>query len=899
MRHRPGDGGDRIRSAYRHFLSLYPQHFRERYEADLLQAFDDRRREARFTGNAGGVRLVIFLLRDFVTSVPMTYRANNGRRGVDGMMSDIVRDLRFSVRMLVKNPIFTLAAVTTLALGIGMNAATFSAIHGILLRPLPGADQPEELVQIYREWPGIPFGSVSVPHYQDVRDRTQDVFESVASWYFEPLSVSSDGQSERTMGMVVSANFFQTYGVVPALGRTFIPGTEDRDPGAHPVAVISHGFWESRFGADPTVVGRTVTLNGHPFEIVGVAPSDFRGPLTVAAPPIYVPLMMANVLRPAFNVLEARGSNNMTVVGRLREGSTIEQARARMEALLLQLREEYPDHYESQLSHTLVLQSEAGLHPSFASAQSGMSTVMFVVVGLLLLIACVNVANLFLARARDRRREMGIRLSMGASRGRVIQQLLTESFLFSLLAGAAGLGLATLSARLLSSFRPPIDGPWAFTVEIDPAVLLFTGVVSLVSGFVFGMAPALQATNPDTVSAIKGEANVRSGGTRASSALVVMQMALSLLLLISSGLFLRSLQAATRIDPGFDDPANLAIASADPGLQGYEEARSAEFWDRLLEEIGALPEVSSVGLTLYAPLGLNSSDRGVAIPGYEFAEGERTSLRYSYVSEGYIETMGIALVEGRSFTRQDDAEGAPVMIVNRRFADRFWPGESALGKVVRTAGRDWQVVGVTETGKYQSLGEEPQEFMYLPVRAIFRSDLTIVARAEGDPQVVLQRIRELARDTDPDLPVYDLRSMEDHMGIALLPARLGGSVLGLFGLLGLTLAAVGIYGVMAYSVSQRKRELGIRVALGANRRSVLRLVLGEGLKLTLFGTALGLVAALGASRLLGGLLYNVNALDPVAFTVVPATLVFVSAIAVYLPARRAARVDPIGALKGD
>lgn len=899
MNDRPGNQSDPIRTAYRRFLSLYPRDFRRRYEAELLQAFDDRRGETRFSGAIGGVRLVAFLLRDFVTAVPMTHRKSNGRRGADGMMSDIARDLRFSVRMLAKNPMFTLAAVTTLALGIGMNAATFSAVHGILLRPLPGTEAPDELVQIYREWPGIEFGSSSVPHYQDVRDRTRDVFENVASWYFEPLSVSSDGRSERTMGLVVSANFFQTYGVQPVLGRAFIPGTEDRDPGAHPVAVISHGFWESRFGADPGVVGRTMSLNGHSFEIVGVAPADFRGPLNVAAPPIYVPLMMATVLRPAFDLLMARGNNNMNVVARLRDESTLERAGSQMESLLLQLREEYPDHYDTQLGHTLVLQSEAGLHPSFANAQRGMSTVMLVVVGLLLLIACVNVANLFLARARDRRREMGIRISMGASRGRVVQQLLTESLLFSLLAGAAGLAIAALSARLLSGFRPPIDGPWSFTVEIDPTVLGFTGVVSLAAGFVFGMAPALQAANPETVSAIRGEASTRTGGTRASSALVVFQMALSLLLLISSGLFLRSLQAATRMDPGFDDPANLAIASVDPGLQGYEEPRSAEFWDRVLEEVGALPEVSSVGLTLYAPLGLNSSDRGVGIPGYEFAEGERTSIRYSYVSEGYVEAMGISLVEGRSFTRQDDAEGAPAIVVNQRFADRFWPGESALGKVVRTAGQEWQVVGVTETGKYQSLGEEPQEFMYLPVRALFRSDLTIVARAEGDPQVVLQRIRELVRAADPDLPVYDLRSMEDHMGIALLPARLGGSVLGLFGLLGLTLAAVGIYGVMAYSVSQRKRELGIRVALGADRGSVLRLVLGEGLRLTLFGTALGLAAAIGATRLLRGLLYEVNAVDPVAFTVVPLTLMLVAAAAVYLPARRAARVDPIGALKGD
>jgi predicted permease len=578
---------------------------------------------------------------------------------------------------------------------------------------------------------------------------------------------------------------------------------------------------------------------------------------------------------------------------------TEERAAQTLNAVLLQLREEYPSSYEDQLGHTLVPQGEAGIHPSFGAAQMGMSTVMMVVVGLLLLIACVNVANLFLARARDRRREMGIRVSMGAGRARIVQQLMTESLLFSVVAGAAGLLLARFAVSLLVNFRPPIDGPWTFNVEMSPTVLWFTAGISLAAGFVFGMAPALQAASPDTVSAVKGEASAKAGGSRMSSALVVVQMALSLLLLTSSGLFLRSLQSATRIDPGFESPRSLVMASVDPGLQGYDEPEARAFWDRMLDEVRGLPEVSEVGLTHITPLGLNSNDRGVDVPGYEFAEDERNSLHYSYVSEGYIEAMGIDVHEGRTFTLTDDADGAPVMVVNRRFADRFWPNESALGKIVQTAGRDWQIVGVVETGKYRSLGEDPQEFMYLPYRSIFSSDLTIVARTSGDPQVVLQRLRELVRDVDPDLPVYDVRSMEDHMGIALLPARLGGTVLGLFGLLGLTLAAVGIYGVMAYSVAQRRRELGIRVALGADRGRVLKLVVGEGMRLALAGTVIGIFGSLAAARLVQGLLYDVSAVDPVAFTLVPATLITVSALAVYLPARRAASVDPIRALKSE
>ena len=886
---------DAFRVLYRRLLRLYPREFRERYEADLLFVFGERRRERRFSGRAGGARLVWFLLKDFMISMPMARRPRGDDR-VGMTMSNLLQDLRYSLRMLVKSPVFTVAAVVTLALGIGLNAATFSAVNAILLKPLPGAEEPERLVQLYRAWPGLEYGSNSIPHYQDLRDRTGDVFENVAAWYWSPMSLSVDGRSERILGMLVSANFFQTYGVYPALGRVFIPGEEDRGPGAHPVAVLGHAFWLSRFGGDPAVVGSTLVLNGHPFEVVGVAAEGFNGPVTYASIPIYVPLMMQMEIDPGRNLIESRGNNMMTAVARLRDGITVERARQRLDALLLELRSELPDHYENQVGTTVVPQMDAGIHPMFRNAQVGMSSVMMAVVALLLLIACVNVANLFLARARERRREMGIRLSLGASRPRIVQQLLTESLVFSVLAGGAGLGLAALAVRVLAGVRPPIDGPWLFAIDLDQRVLAFTLFVSLAAGLLFGLAPALQSARADTMSAVKGDMGGRVH-SRTSATLVVLQMALSLLLLISSGLFLRSLQGATRIDPGFDEPRNIALASVDPGLQGYDEARSRAFQDRLLDEVRALPGVRAAGFSDWLPLGMGGSDRGVAIPGYEFAEGERQSLYYAHVTEGYLEAMGVDLVEGRTFTRQDDAAGPPVIIVNRRFAERFWPGESALGKVVTTAGDDRQVIGVVETGKVRSLGEAPTELMYLPQRELFASGVTLVVRTSGDPGVVLRRVRELVRSQDADMPVFDVRTMEDHMGYALLPARLGGSVLGLFGVLGLVLAAVGIYGVMAYSVAQRTRELGIRVALGSDRRGVVRLVVREGMRLAGLGVAIGLIAAVGASRLLAGFLYGVNPLDPVAFLLVPVTLVATAALAVYLPARRAAAMDPVRALK--
>jgi predicted permease len=892
-------GEDRVRAVYQRLLSLYPASFRERFAEDLLQAFDDRRGEARFTGTLGGFRLLGFLLRDFVTSMPMTHEPRTPSRGADGIMSDFWQDLRFSVRMLVKNPIFTIAAVTTLALGIGLNAATFSAVHGILLKPLEGVASPEELVQIYRAWPAADFGSVSIPHYQDLRDRSNDVFEDVGAWYFQPLAIAADGSSERTMGLAVSANFFQTYGVQPALGRAFIPGVEDRDPGAHRVTVLGHGYWEARFGGDPDVIGRTLSLNGEVFEIVGVAPENFPGPVSWVQPPLYTPLMMDRVLNPSSNAIEARGSNSMNAIARLREGVTIARAGQVMDAMLSVLREEYPDQYDTQRGHTLVLQNDAGIHPFLGSAQKRMSAVMMVVVGLLLLIACVNVANLFLARARDRRREMGIRISMGAGRRRIVQQLMTESLLFSVIAGAAGVGLARIAIRSLAAFQPPIDGPFVIDVSIDSTVLAFTAAVSLAAGLVFGMAPALQAAKPETVSAVKGEANAKAGGSKASSILVVAQIALSLLLLISSGLFIRSLQAANQIDTGFDDPANIVTVSVDPGLQGYDQAMGREFWDRMLTDVGGLPEVTDVGLTVSLPLGVNTSDGGVEIPGYEFGEDEPASFLFSYVTEGLIEAAGFQLREGRTFTRMDDAESQPVMVVNQRFVDHFWPGESGLGKTVLRGGREWEIVGVIETGKYRSLGEDPTEYMLFPHRTIYRSGMTIVARTNGDPQAAMRKLRAVVNAADADLAVSDLRTVEEHMGYALLPARLGGTVLGLFGLLGLTLAAVGIYGVMAYSVSRRNREIGIRLALGADRGAVLRLVLGEGFRLALIGTAIGMAAALGASRLVQGMLYSVDAVDPVSFTLVPLTLLSVAALAVYVPARSASRLDPMRTLKSD
>jgi len=914
-------------AVFRLVIVLYPRAFRRRYGAEMVSDFAARLRLAKETG--GAWQSFRFWARSVVSAVPsaLRVRANAGRfksvggqfplnrpahttrRSVPGNSSGVrrpavwhhfTRDLHYCLRTLVRKPLFTIAVVLTMALGIGANTAAFSVVNGILLKPLVGVEAPEELVQIYRHWPGTEFGSSSIPHYQDIRDRTGDVFENVAAWVFSPLALTFDERSERVTGMMVSANFFQTYGVVPMLGRPFLPGEEDVGPGEHPVTVVSQDFWESRLGGDPSVIGNTITINGRSFEVVGVAPSDFRGPVNVARVPVYVPIMMQRQVVPAFDWIESRGAGMLRVVGRLRDGVSIDRAEAVLEATLLQLRQEYPNFYAGDLGVTVVPDTKAGMHPTLRGSQMEMGNLVLAVVSILLLIACVNVANLLLARASERRREIGIRASLGAGRWRILQQLLTESLSLSLLAGLVALGFAYLASTLIGQVHIPSLGPYGnLVVEIDSRVLAFTLGVSLFAGVVFGLVPALKAASPKVVDAVKGASSERNKPSRFGNVLVVSQMALSVLLLVGSGLFLRNLQGAFSIDPGFAEPSNLVVASMDPGLQGYDAARAREFFDRLVEETIALPNVQSAGMANALPLSLDVINSDVGVPGYEFAEGESRLVEFVLATEGYLEALGVPLLEGRLFNRSDDADAPPVIVVNKAFADRFWPGESPIGKTVTTTGRDREVIGVVETGKYHSMGESATEFLFLPHRETVWFGMTLVARTSADPFGALGQIREIARRLDPNLPLHDVRTMEDHVGLALLPARLNAYVLGAFAILGLFLAAVGIYGVLAQSVAQRTREIGIRTALGADKSTIQRLVLGEGLRVALAGTAIGLLAAVGASRFVKSLLYGVNALDPIAFGVVPLILLGVATVAVFLPARRAASVNPVTALKAE
>jgi predicted permease len=812
-------------------------------------------------------------------------------------MTTLLQDLRYAGRVLRKSPLFTGVAILTLALGIGLNTAVFSAVDSMLLRPLPGVPDASRLVQLFRTWPGYPYGATSPGFYFDMRARSADVFSGIAVWDFAPLNLAAGGRTERIVAQMVSANFFATLGIRAERGRTFTPD-EDSKPGAHPIAVLSHAGWQSVFGGDPQIVGRTVLLNGHRYTIVGVAPPAFRGPVSIVVPVLWVPLMQIAEIDPSRERhLEDRNNNYLNVVARLQPGVTIQRAQDRMKAIVNELRELYPNDYKDA-GVLLLSQSEAGIHPRFHGTEVALSSVVMAVVVLLLLIACVNVANLFLARARDRGREMAVRLSLGASRGRLVRQLLTESLVFSLLAGAAGLLVGWGVIALVNRIRLPIDFPFDPDLRLNATVLLFTLATALVTGMLFGLVPALQATRPSLVPALKGEAAAGGSRSRMSRPLVVAQVALSLVLLVCSGLFVRNLRAATTLDKGFTSD-NLLLAGLDPAMNGYNHARVDEVYRRLLARLREMPGVKAVALAEQVILGLGNSDTGIEVPGYTPAKNESMNVAYNVVTPDYFAALNMKLLRGREFSASDDSSSARVLIVNQRFVDRFMPGQDVVGKRVRVGGEDRTIVGVAATAKYHSLGEAPISYMYFPLSQNWHASLAIHIRTTGDPAAFAPRLRAEVAALDPDLPLSDVRTMSNFLGIALFPARIVGAVLGVFGFLGLVLAAVGVYGVMSYSVSQRTREIGIRMAVGAAREQVVRLVMRQGMQLVVIGTVIGIAGALLAARFLRGILYGSSTIDAVAFTTVPLVLLSVAMLAIWIPARRAASVDPMKALRSE
>ncbi len=812
-------------------------------------------------------------------------------------MQTIWQDLRYGARMLLKKPGFTLIAVITLALGIGANTAIFSLVNTALLRPLPVAE-PERLVflNVVSEKGDRIFPTSSYPNYRDFRDRN-DALSGLIAYRIAPVSLSHDGTNERLWGYLVTGNYFEVLGIEPVLGRLFNED-DDKRPGAHPVAVITWHCWQKRFAADPKIIGRDVIVNGRNFTIIGIAPPDFKGTEIAYTPEMWFPVMMLSEIQPGSDWLELRDTENIFVMGRLKPDVSSDQAESQLKAIAAQLAAEHPNENEGK---TIAL-SPPGLFGNFMRGNvTNFAMVMMIVVGLVLLLACTNLANLLLARATERRKEIAIRLAIGASRVRLVRQLLTESALLGVTGGACGLLLAFWLVDTVTSLRPPLDIPLSTELHIDGRVFLFTAIVSLLTGIVFGLLPAMQATKPDLVPALKDETSI--GGYRRSwlrSSLVVLQVTLSLVLLVCAGLVLRGLQRAQLLDPGFI-PQNAVEMSFDLGLQGYDRARSREFQRQLLDRVRAMPGVEQAGVSNYVPLSLNLSNNSIYVEGREQRRGANVPLAmYSSAGVGFFEALGVRLIEGRVFTEADDETKPRVAVINQAFARRFWQGEAVIGKRFSFEGPEgpWmEVVGVVQDGKYFSLGEDPQSFVYTALKQSGSRSLTLVVRTSSDPQSVIAGIRREIQRLDANLPVYDVKTMVEHLDLSLFPARVAASLLGGFGLLALILAAIGIFGVMSYAVSQRTREIGIRMALGAGAKDVFKLIVGQGLMLTVIGLTLGLAIAFVGTRLLSSLLYGVSAVDAFTFSFVAVLLSAVAFLACWMPARRAMKVDPQIALR--
>ncbi len=808
-----------------------------------------------------------------------------------GSLEILWQDLRYGLRMLLKNPGFTMIAVSTLGLGIGANTAIFTLLDKVLIRPLP-VERPDQLVTFVEDAGGAP-AIFSYPLYAELRDRNE-VLSGLAAYWQRPFSLSDGNQSERVTGQVVTGNYFDVLGVRPALGRFFLL-EEDRTPGTHPVVVISHGLWRRRFGADPAVIGKTLSLNAYRYTVVGVAPSEFTGTTRGTANDVYVPIMMHAQVSGCS--LDNRNCGWLSLIGRLKPGVSRQQAQSALGTPVDDAAKTFPGKNADNIgdpTKVFLMDGSRG-HTDRVKDLSTPLKLLMGVVGFVLLIACANVANLLLARASARRKEIAVRLAIGAGRWRIVRQLLTESAILAMLGGGAGLLVAYWFTGLLLRFQQQTNYvPRALDGSLDERTLGFTLGLSLVTGIVFGLAPALVTSKPDFVAALKEETPGFGRVARRLSLrnlLVVAQVALSLVVLIGAGLCVKSLRALQAIDPGFE-PAKVVTASFDLGQNGYDEARGRQFIGRLSERVAALPGVEAVGFARIVAF----SD--VPWVGPLIIEGSRPQpVNTNAISPNYFQTLGASLAQGREFTARDTADAPPVAIVNEAAAHRYWPGQEVVGKRIIRGRQFAEVVGVVRNSKEKGLTADPRPALYVPLLQNYFPQLTLHVRTATPSQALLAAVRREVQALDTTLPVYNLQTLAQQKDGSLYTERLAATLLTLFGLLALSLAAVGIYGVLSYAVTERTREMGIRLALGANPRDLLRLIVGQGLTLTLIGLVIGVGAAFALTRLISKLLYGVSATDPLTFIVIPMLLAGVALLACWLPARRATRVDPLVALR--
>ncbi|HVS12620.1 MAG TPA: ABC transporter permease [Thermoanaerobaculia bacterium] len=819
-------------------------------------------------------------------------------------MNPIPRDVRIALRWLRRNPGFTLVATTTLALCIGATTVLFSVVSSVLLEPPAHVEDPGALVQIYTsDYSGPPYGASSFPDFEDFRAQAPALADAAA---ISPGTASLGSETEASRVVLserVSGNYFDLLGVDAQLGRTFSP-EEGRLDGGAAVAVIGDGLWTRAFGRDPGVLGRAIRVDGRPLTVVGVAPRGFKGSLPLVTVDLWLPVSTWAMYEPG--LLDSRGNRGLLVSGRLADGATVEDAETQLAAVAARLHAEYPgawtDVREEPRRVTVLAEREARIPPQLGSAPIGFLGLLFGVLGLVLLIACANIANLLLARGARQGREVAVRLSLGATRGRLVRQLITESLTLAIFGGIAGVAVAFVALRVLRGVALPVGVDLRLDVPLDGGALLFAVALSALTGLIFGLAPALRASRPALTSALKEGAEAAGRRFRALSlrnAIVVGQVAGSLVLLLVAGLFLRGLEQASRIDVGFE-PDGVAMLRIDLEREGYAAEEARRFRQELATRLAAAPAVAAVAWSDNVPLAGGGQRRGVGIEGYEPQTGEDMEFDFATVSPGYFRALGVPLVAGRAF-EESDREGAPrVVIVNQAFADRFWPGESALGKRMSYSGESAEVIGVARDGKLRSLTEEQRLAFFVPALQSPRPARTLVARAaSGSAEALLPLLRGEVAALDARLPVTGVRTLRAAIAGSLLPQTVASWLLGSCGVLALLLAAMGLYGVLAYAVSSRVREIGIRMALGARAADVVRTVVQRGLALALVGVALGAVAAFAAGRLVQGLLLGASPLDPLAFGTTVAVLVAVAAAASWLPARRAARVEPASTLRSE
>jgi putative ABC transport system permease protein len=817
------------------------------------------------------------------------------------MLRVAAQDLRFGLRMSLKNPGFTLVAVLTLAVGIAASTTVFSWIDSVLVRPIPGVTNGHGLLSFESRTPNGEFMGSSYPDYRDHRDHLK-LLAGLAVTKPDPLSIGEEDHAERVWGELVSGNYFAVLGVKPAAGRFFSPEEFGDKQGGYPVAVISYSLWKRRFSADPGVIGSRIRVNRQKLTIIGVAPPEFRGTLPGLAFETWIPLMMAPQLNTMPDwMLRDRHTRNLLGLARPKPGVTIQQANAEVAALAGQLASA---HADTSAGVGAALLPVWKAHSGAQSMLLAPLQILMAVCGVVLLIVCANVANLLLARITARHKEFSVRLALGAGRGRLVMQLLAESLILAIMGGLVGAPLALWMAQALGALVPPAGFPIALDIEMNADIFAFTMLLCMVACVLSGIAPALHTARADLSDALKQGGRSGSAGKHSKQLrglLVVSEVALALVAIIGAGLFARSFQLARQIHPGFD-ASHILVSNISLSTAGYSVPDRRQFCFRLRERLEAQPGIAGVTYADFIPLGFdNGAWEELNIEGYEKGRSENMQIYRNVVAPGYFKVLGVPLLQGRDFTEQDDTSNTsePVMIVNQAFARRYFGGGYPIGRRVHGWGKWFSVVGVVKDSKYHTPNEAPQPYFYVPFKQVYRADMAVAVyvRTAGEPNQALGTLRREVRSMDPNVSVYDAMPLTEYMAASLFVQKIAAWLLGVLGAVSLVLAAVGLYSVVAYSITQRTHEIGIRVALGAQSSDVVGLVVRQGMGLTLVGLLVGVLAAAAVTRLATGLLVNVSATDPLIFAAGALFLAAIALAASCIPALRATRIDPNTALR--